>query len=650
MLTDLILGTAGHIDHGKSSLIKALTGIDTARLPEEKKRGITIELGYSFLELPPFRLGIVDVPGHERFVRQMLSGATGMDLALLVIAADDSIKQQTREHLDILRMLDLPAGVIALTKADLVEPDWLELVEEEIRGLVENTFLARAPIIPFSAKTLFGLDALKSALAYAATIAANSSRQLQLSSPFRMAIDRCFPVEGYGTVVTGSVGSGTLRVGDTVEIQPQGISARVRGLHNHDQIADEVHRGQRAAVNLGGIHHEQIGRGDEIAEPGHLVPSRRLFAEILMLDTAIRPLVDRTRVRVHLGTNELLGVVRLVGDGPLAPGTTGNAMITLADPCVATWGQPLVIRQESPMFTIGGGRVLHPVAPEIRKFSGEDVVQVQALASPDPTVRAGAAAWFSDAETWSHDQLARSAGIVDTAAAWNQLLQQDVMLEIRASASRNLTIHRGRFAQIQDSLRRILERMHDQNPLRLTHQMASLMAAAQHVGPSEILNAAIRQLVTDKVLIHRGQTVSLEGKGPKLTKNERLQLDEMLEQVRAAGLAAPTIAQIQKSATRSRDSIPQLVQIGVGSGDLALLGTDIVVHQQTIETVVQRLRSQYGGGKQFTVSDLREFLDTSRRYAIPLCEFLDEAGITKRNGDQREMVVPDRLAITDAEE
>ncbi len=640
MLTDLILGTAGHIDHGKSSLIKALTGIDTARLPEEKKRGITIELGYSFLELPPFRLGIVDVPGHEKFVRQMLSGATGMDLALLVVAADDSIKQQTREHLDILRMLDLPAGVIAITKSDLVDPDWLDLVAEEVRELVKGSFLATAPIIPFSAKTLQGIDALKASLESAATIAANSSRQQRLSAPFRMAIDRCFPVEGYGTVVTGSVGSGTLRVGDQVEIQPQGITARIRGLHNHDQIADEVHRGQRAAVNLGGIHHEQIGRGDEIAEPGHLIASRRLFVEILMLDTTIRPLADRTRVRVHLGTNELLGVVRLVNGEPLAPGTTGTAMITLAEPCVATWGQPLVIRQESPMFTIGGGRVLNPVAPAIRKFSDEDVIQIQALASSDPAVRAGAAAWFSQPDSWTHDQLARSAGIVDTETAWNELLKKGLMLEVRASASRNLNIHAGRFAHVQESMRKLLERMHDQNPLRLAHPLAALMSASQHVAPPEILNAALRQLVTDKTMVHRGQTVSLEGKGPKLTRNERLQLDELLEQVRAAGLAAPTISQIQKSATRSRDSVPQLVQIGVGSGELALLGTDIVVHQLTMDEVVARLRTQYAGGKQFTVSDLREFLDTSRKYAIPLCEYLDETGVTKRNGDQRQMVQP----------
>ncbi|MDG2186438.1 MAG: selenocysteine-specific translation elongation factor, partial [Mariniblastus sp.] len=260
MLKDLILGTAGHIDHGKTSLIGVLTGTNTDRLPEEKKRGITIELGYAHLDLPPFRLGIVDVPGHEKFVRQMLAGATGMDLALLVIAADDSVKQQTREHLDILRMLDLPAGVIALTKCDLVEPDWLDLVEEEIRGLVEDTFLANAPIIRTSAKSGSGMDELKSALAAAAQTASDSSRQMQLKAPFKMAIDRTFTMEGHGTVVTGSVSSGSAAVGDALEIQPGGHSVRIRSLQNHETTAPEVHRGQRAALNLAGVHHLDVQR------------------------------------------------------------------------------------------------------------------------------------------------------------------------------------------------------------------------------------------------------------------------------------------------------------------------------------------------------------------------------------------------------
>ncbi|MEM9413763.1 MAG: selenocysteine-specific translation elongation factor, partial [Planctomycetota bacterium] len=275
MVNDLILGTAGHIDHGKTSLIGSLTGTNTDRLPEEKKRGITIELGYAFLELAPFKIGIVDVPGHEKFVRQMLAGATGIDLSLLVVAANDSVKQQTREHLDILRFLDLPAGVIAITKSDLVEPDWLELVQEEIRGEVAGTFLEDAPIVATSAKTGEGLEELKTKILSAAEIASKSNRRLRIHAPFKMAIDRAFSIEGHGTVVTGSVSSGTVKTGDAVEIQPGGKAVRIRSVQNHDQAADEVHRGQRAAINLTGINVDHDFEPIESAPLFHLVVSQQ---------------------------------------------------------------------------------------------------------------------------------------------------------------------------------------------------------------------------------------------------------------------------------------------------------------------------------------------------------------------------------------
>ncbi len=272
MTTDLILGTAGHIDHGKTSLIRALTGVDTDRLPEERQRGITIDLGFAELTVGRHRLGIVDVPGHERFVRNMLAGATGMDLALLVVAADDSIKPQTREHLDILKLLDLRAGVIAITKCDLAEEAWIDLVEEEIRELVAGSFLQEAQIVRTSTATGQGIESLRQALEQAAQLAGEARPAALQGSPFRMAIDRAFTITGHGTVVTGSVSSGTIQMGDELEIEPGGFAVRVRGLQNHDRPASQVHRGQRAAVNLAGIHHDRIGRGHELATPGHLRP------------------------------------------------------------------------------------------------------------------------------------------------------------------------------------------------------------------------------------------------------------------------------------------------------------------------------------------------------------------------------------------
>jgi selenocysteine-specific elongation factor len=311
MTTDLILGTAGHIDHGKTTLIKALTGTDTDRLPEEKKRGITIELGFTELDLGTFRLGIVDVPGHERFVRNMLAGATGIDLALLVVAADESVKQQTREHFEILKLLDVPTGVIALTKSDLPDADWLELVEDDVQQLVAESFLADAPIVRVSALTGQGMPELHQALTTAAEQAAAERATRPTGGPFRMAIDRVFSIAGHGTVVTGSVSSGTASVGDELIVEPGAVAVRVRGLQNHDRPVEQVHVGQRAALNLGGIHHDEVQRGQEVATPGHLIPAKLLSVRLQLLPSSPRPLKNRARVRLHLGTAELMASVVL---------------------------------------------------------------------------------------------------------------------------------------------------------------------------------------------------------------------------------------------------------------------------------------------------------------------------------------------------
>ena len=292
MTTNLILGTAGHIDHGKTSLVRAMTGVDTDRLPEERTRGITIDLGFAELCVGDYRLGIVDVPGHERFVRNMLAGATGMDLALLVVAADDSIKPQTREHLDILRLLDLKVGLIALTKCDLVEPDWIDLVEEEVRELVADSFLEGAPMSGPAPRR--GLGSKRCGASWNELRGERSEFGPRESSmaPFRLAIDRAFTIAGHGTVVTGSVGSGSARLGDELVIEPGGLKVRIRGLHNHDRTTDQVQRGQRAAINLAGIHHERIERGQELASAGHLRPSRLLSVQIHVVSSAR----DRSRI------------------------------------------------------------------------------------------------------------------------------------------------------------------------------------------------------------------------------------------------------------------------------------------------------------------------------------------------------------------
>ena len=358
-----VLGTAGHIDHGKTALVRALTGVDTDRLPAEKQRGITIDLGFASLDLGDCHVALVDVPGHERFIRNMLAGASGLDLAMLVVAADDSVMPQTREHMQILTLLGLSAGVVALTKCDLVDPSWLDLVEEDIRSLVRGTFLESAPIVRTSAVTGAGLAELKAALEAACRAAAPPTDP----GLFRMAIDRSFTVAGHGTVVTGTVASGSVSVGDELELQPRGQTVRVRGLHRHDRPVQHIARGSRAAVNLVGVHHAEVSRGHELASPDYLEATRVLTVDLITSgDDDGRPLKHRDRYKLHLGTAEVSAVLSLLERVEPAPGTTRRGQLLLADPGVAVHGQPFVLRVESPPATIGGGRV---IGPSLRRLS-----------------------------------------------------------------------------------------------------------------------------------------------------------------------------------------------------------------------------------------------------------------------------------------
>lgn len=636
MLKDLILGTAGHVDHGKTSLIRALTGTDTDRLPEEKKRGITIELGYAFLELPPFRLGIVDVPGHEKFVRQMLAGATGMDLALLVVAADDSIKQQTREHLDILRMLDLPAGVIALTKCDLVEPEWLPMVEEEVRELVQGSFLADAPIIRTSARRGEGLEPLKEALRTAAEAAAASARQSALNAPFRMAIDRTFALEGHGTVVTGSVSSGTVRVGETLEIQPGSIPVRVRSLQNHDQAADEVHRGQRAALNLAGFHHQQIRRGHELAAPGHLKASRLMTVDLFVLPSIKKPLKDRTRVRFHVGTAELMGNVRLLEQAELAPGSSGLAQIYLSEPAVATWNQPFVIRRESPVYTIGGGRILDPNATPIRRPDERLLQRLKELASSDEVRRAAASAYVRGVD-WDPSELPRTAGVHDVDGAINRLLDQKELTRISLSPTRSQLVHVDVLEDLGQRLVKVLNRMHDQNPLRFRHPMTELLQHFDFLQSPELLKIVIQRLTREKIVDVVPGNIGLVDRGPKLSKGERALMDQLVNDLKSQGLQTPSVKELEKSTRKNREAVRQLLKLAADNGDLVQISDEYFVHRDTIDDVKQTIANAIREKGGVTVSDVRQILNTTRKYAVPLCEYLDASGFTVRDGDQRRL-------------
>ena len=634
MPIDLILGTAGHIDHGKTTLVKALTGIDTDRLPEEKRRGITIELGFAELLLGEYRLGIVDVPGHERFVRNMLAGATGIDLVLLVVAADDAVKPQTEEHLEILRLLELSSGVIALTKCDLADEEWIELVEDEVRQRVAGTFLETAPLIRTSATTGDGIDALRLALAEAAGRAADHPRRRQ-EGPFRMAIDRAFTLAGHGTVVTGSVLSGRVRTGDELVVEPGAIPARVRGLENHARCVEEVHRGQRAAINLAGIHHGQFRRGHELATPGHLVPSRRLSVRLKLVESAPRRLKHRSSVRLHVGTAELMASLVLLDRDELKPGDWSYAQLLLSRPAVTTWSQPFVIRSESPMVTIGGGQVIDSDAPRLPRRDQAVLARLADLRCDDAQQRASAAVYFAGWQKWEPVDWARTAGIDEPEVVCRDLIDSGELIEIAVSPTRTIRIHRDVLDELSGQIETTLGKMHDESPLRATLDRSRLMSRFSWLGDkSAVVVVLDRMAAEDKIrLTERG--VALAGRGPQLSKRQRELAEEIVETYRKAAFQPPTVEAIKSATVRNQAAVGELIALAESQGRLIKISGEYYIHADTERRLRETISDQLADGEGLTVSQIREVLATTRRYAVPLCEYLDRIGFTRRKGDLR---------------
>jgi len=634
MAIHLILGTAGHIDHGKTALVRALTGVDTDRLPEEKKRGITIDLGFAELSLADYRLGIVDVPGHERFVRNMLAGATGIDLAMFVIAADDSVKPQTREHLEILRLLDLRAGVIVLTKCDKADADWIDLVEAEVRELVKDTFLADAAIVRTSTTTGVGIEQLKEELTNAAE-SLKDDLENRHSGPFRMAIDGVFSIAGHGTVVRGSVLRGSVGVGDELEVNPTGSVVRVRSLQTHGRNTETLVRGQRAAINLVGVHHDQIKRGSELASPGLLHPSRLLTVELSLLPTLKRPLKHRQRIRMHLGTAQLLATVLLRGSQEIAPANGAIAQLLLEKPVTTTWGQPFVVRSESPIQTIGGGRVLAPTSWKFRRGAESDWEMAEQLSNTDILKRAEAAVYFMRWNDWQVSDLARSADAANPDDLLVQLLaDHHTIQEFDLSPTRTLRIHHRHVQHLESAMAAALQRLHDENPRDLVIPQTQL-AARFHFLEDAFFKILLAQLVQQGTVELTSRGVALPGQGPQLSKKEKQLLEEMVEKYRLARLRPPSVEELKKQATSNQKAVEQLIRLAEARGELVQVSNSLFLHADVEHQLREQLRKEYGNSKGFTVSELREKLDISRKYAIPLCEYFDRTGFTQRNGDLR---------------
>ncbi len=641
MPRDLILGTAGHIDHGKTSLVKALTGIDTDRLPEEKARGITIDIGFAHLDLGDYRLGIVDVPGHERFVKNMLAGATGIDLAVLVVAADDSVMPQTREHLEILRLLGLKHGLIALSKTDLVDDTTREVVELEVRELVRGTFLEDAPLVATSAQSGQGIEELKAAI----KAECDKVAVRQAAEWFRMPIDRAFVVQGHGTVATGSVTSGGVRVGDELAWHKgDGTkeAVRVRSLNNHGRPVEEIRRGQRGGINLAGVPHEAVRRGQELATPGYLVPSRVLTVRLHALADVRRPIKHRLPARLHIGTAEVMATTSVLDRDQIDPGKWALAQLFLDEPVTAVWGQPFVLRDSSAEHTLGGGQLLQPTAVKLRRRHLESLERVERLWGDDPAARAEMAAWFAGFHGFRPGDLVREAGVgPDQAEALvGQLAGAGKLVELMLPPNRRLLIHADRVAELEDQILKALGTLHEQNPLMTNHDRGKALAQLDYVGDEALLQAVTDRLIKAKKIVGDARRIARADFKPKLSANQRKLKDKIVEEHKKAAFQPPEPGSFANQAAGNAAALKDIFEVACAEGFLVRVTDDLFLHADADEQMRRRVAERLASGPGATVAEIRDLLGTTRKYAVPLCEYLDRIGLTRREGDLRVLATP----------
>ncbi len=640
-MSSLIVGTAGHIDHGKSALVRALTGIDPDRLPEEKRRGITIDLGFADLELDDLRLGFVDVPGHERFVKNMLAGAHGIDLLALVIAADEGVMPQTREHFDICRLLGVRNGLVVITKKDLVDEEMLVLVEDEARELVAGSFLENAPVVAVSSRTRAGLDELKSRLVELGKRVPPRS----LDFTMRLPIDRAFSMKGFGSVATGTLISGRITEGDELELLPLKVNVRVRGLQVHSKPVHEAHAGQRTAVNLAGIETAQIERGMELAPPDRLRPTQVVDVWIDVLPGASRAMRSRSRVRFHIGAAEVLGRVRVLeGAGEIAPGKEGFAQLRLESPVIALHGDRFILRSYSPAETIAGGVIVDPFATKHRGREMETTLQL--LRSLMSDERAEKFAGF--VKTSSN----RGLRLADLAAStgWTNEVLTKTAAEVQAHGS---VIDAGGVYLARESLDRLsqdvlseLERYHKREPLARGMLRETLREKIFAHSLPELFAGVIATLESEEKVVSEKDIVRLSRHSVGLSEQDA-QLKKLIEQLYlVAGVEAPSIDEVMTRAevpAANRAQARKLMQLLIDARTLVRIQGEMFMHTQVLEDLKTKLReyaAQHEPERLIDVATFKDLAGVSRKYAIPLLEYFDREQVTRRAGDKRLILKP----------
>ena len=633
-MKQIILGTAGHIDHGKTSLIKALTGTDTDRLKEEKERGITIELGFAALDLPSGQhLGIVDVPGHEKFVKNMVAGATGIDIVVMVIAADEGVMPQTREHMEICTLLGVKYGMVAVTKIDMVDEEWLELALDDIRDFVGGTFLEDAPVATVSSVTREGIpEFLKTLDELAAKIPERPPSDL-----FRLPIDRVFTIKGFGTVITGTLISGRVQVGSAIMIYPSGITSKVRGIQVHNESAEEATAGMRTAINFQGLEKEAISRGEVLSTPNSLEASYMVDVSIHYLASNKKPIKNRTRVRFHTGTSEVLGNLIVLDREEISPGEDTVVQLRLDTPVALVKDDRFVIRSYSPISTIGGGKVLNPIPLKHKRFKPDIVNALKELGNQAPEEVISFHVEASGYQGVSFTRLKMMTNLPDKQLEniLQGLLSQKILIQI--DKENRIYIHNICFEKLKSDTQRQLADYHKANPLKPGMPKEELKSKFPPLLTSKLFNLMLNHMIKENEIAQEENIVRLASHAVSLGGKQADVKDKILKTYLGAGLEPPYFKELAKTLDadpkRSREVLMHLV----AEGTMVKVKEDLFFHTEAINLLKKKLVEFLNAQTEITTPQFKQMTGVSRKYVIPLAEYFDSTNVTLRVGDVRKL-------------
>jgi selenocysteine-specific elongation factor len=632
----LVVGTSGHIDHGKTTLVKALTGIDADRLAEEKARGITIDLGFAhYRDEAGNHIAFVDVPGHERFVHNMLAGAAGLDAVLMVIAANEGVMPQTLEHLHICDLLGIRQGIIALTRADLVDPELLALAREDVTQAVKGTFLEGAPVLPVSSITGQGLPELKAELGRLSSRAQGRN----LEHPFRFPVDRSFTLKGFGTVATGTVVAGRLRKDDEVMQYPRRARVRIRGLQVHGAAADAVEAGQRAAINLTGIEKDEIQRGDQLAAPDSLLTSFLLNVELRLLGDIPRDLTQRTRVRMHLGTREVMGRIVLLEGESFRPGETQLIQVRLEQPVSSRYGDRFIIRNYSPLFTLGGGRVIDPAPVKARRIKADLAQRLKALAGEEPLALVEQVAFLQSVRGVRAGEGFNRTGL--SAKVFGRVVQQlsSQGLLVNVDTAEGRYLHVGALERIGGYLERVLENFHKAHPEREGMTRAELSGKLAPLLSEKEVGVILARLVKQQRIALEGQAYSRAGHEKSVSGEQEADLNRLIEIIRQGGTQPARRTVLLETAGLAEKAGQKLLNLGAHSGQLVRIKDDLYYTPDTLTGIEARLREHLREHQRITVIEFKDLIGVTRKHAIELLEHFDAARVTLRLENENHRVL-----------